>query len=614
MSGLQKKLSLGFGGLLLIIIVIGTQSILQLTRLGESIDVILRENYRSVIACQQMKEALARIDSGVLFILLGDRDKGDELVSRSMLSFEEALKAELDNITLAGEGEKAVRVRRLYGEYKTILENVMIPNVAPAFRRHVYFSEALPIFQEIKDTADEILRMNQENMNEANNKARLKAASARQRMYVLLLAGVIVAVGFFFFSSRWILRPINRLIKSADEIGHGNLDLVIQNESRDEIGRLSEAFNNMAASLREFRRSNQTKLFRIERLTQRVFDRLPDAVAVLDLDGRVEIATEFARDVFGLKTNVMVRELGIPFVSDVFQRTLNGGLKTVSDDKKSVIQQFVKGEERFFQPEITPIMDNEQQPTGAILVLKDITQLLQQNEMKKGIISTVSHQLKTPLTSIQMAIHVLLEEKIGSLTEKQVELLLAAREDSDRLHAILIDLLDISRIESGKAAMHFQKWDPNALTLNAVDLFKSAAHDKGVDIKTELKSDLPEVWADEKQIGHVFSNLISNALRYTDPGGNITISATADNSYVIFKVTDTGKGIPQEFLKSIFEQFFRIPDQDGQTGSGLGLAIVKEIIEAHGGTVNAESTEGRGSTFIFTLKRADKSAKEEVDI
>jgi len=614
MSGLQKKLSLGFGGLLLIIIIIGVQSILQLTMLGESIDVILRENYRSVIACQQMKEALERIDSGVLFVLLGDRDKGDELVSRNLRSFENALKTELDNITLPKEGEKARRVRQLYVEYKTILESVIAPNVAPMFRRHAYFSGVLPIFQEIKDTADEILRMNQENMNAANDKARLKAASARKRMYILLFAGTVVAVGFFFFTSRWILLPIKRLIKSADEIGHGNLDLVVQNESRDEIGRLSEAFNSMAASLREFRRSNQAKLFRIEHLTQRIFDRLPDAVAVLDLDGRVEIATELARDVFGLKTNATIRELRIPLVFDIFQQALTSGLKTVPDNNKTMIQQFVKGEEKFYQPEVTPILDGEQQPTGAILVLKDMTQLLQQNEMKKGIMSTVSHQLKTPLTSIQMAIHVLLEEKIGSLTEKQVELLLAAREDSDRLHTILIDLLDISRIESGKAVMHFQKWNPNVLVFNAVDLFTLTAHDKGVDIKTELKSDLPEVWADEKQISHVFSNLISNALRYTYPGGKITVSATTDDSNVIFKVTDTGKGIPQEFLKSIFEQFFRIPDQDRQTGSGLGLAIVKEIVEAHGGTVNAESTEGRGSTFIFTLKRADKSTKEEIDI
>jgi len=614
MSGLQKKLSLGFGGLLLIIIIIGVQSILQLTMLGESIDVILRENYRSVIACQQMKEALERIDSGVLFVLLGDRDKGDELVSRNLRSFENALKTELDNITLPKEGEKARRVRQLYVEYKTILESVIAPNVAPMFRRHAYFSGVLPIFQEIKDTADEMLRMNQENMNAANDKARLKAASARKRMYILLFAGTVVAVGFFFFTSRWILLPIKRLIKSADEIGHGNLDLVVQNESRDEIGRLSEAFNSMAASLREFRRSNQAKLFRIEHLTQRIFDRLPDAVAVLDLDGRVEIATELARDVFGLKTNATIRELRIPLVFDIFQQALTSGLKTVPDNNKTMIQQFVKGEEKFYQPEVTPILDGEQQPTGAILVLKDMTQLLQQNEMKKGIMSTVSHQLKTPLTSIQMAIHVLLEEKIGSLTEKQVELLLAAREDSDRLHTILIDLLDISRIESGKAVMHFQKWNPNVLVFNAVDLFTLTAHDKGVDIKTELKSDLPEVWADEKQISHVFSNLISNALRYTYPGGKITVSATTDDSNVIFKVTDTGKGIPQEFLKSIFEQFFRIPDQDRQTGSGLGLAIVKEIVEAHGGTVNAESTEGRGSTFIFTLKRADKSTKEEIDI
>lgn len=612
MSGLQKKLFLGFGGLLLIILIIGSQSIIQLTMLGGSIDVILRENYRSVVACQEMKEALERIDSGILFVIVGKEKKGRELVSRNQVFFEKALNTELNNITLPGEGEKAARIRDLYEQYKTGLECVKALGMTASLRRNAYFSEILPTFQQIKDAADEILWMNQQNMNEANDRARFKAASARKQMYILLLAGMIVAAGFFFFTSRWILRPINRLIRSADEIGRGNLDLVVKSESHDEIGHLSEAFDGMAANLREFRRSNRAKLSRIERLTQRVFDRLPDAVVILDLEGRVEVATELARDVFGMKVDIRMQELELPLVSNTFQRAISSGLKTIPDSGKAIMQRFVGGEERFFQPEVTPILDSDQQPTGAVLVMKDLTQLLQQSEMKKGIVSTVSHQLKTPLTSIRMAIHVLLEEKIGPLVEKQVELLLAAREDSDRLYDILNDLLDISRIESGRVVMHFKKIVPNTLVRSAADLFTLSALDKGVSIKTELSSEQPEVWADETQIGHVFSNLLSNALRYTDPGGEITVSSVADKNWVTFKVTDTGKGIPPEYLNNIFERFFRIPDQNRETGSGLGLSIVKEIVETHGGTVNAESAEGKGSAFMFTLLRADMFAKEEI--
>ncbi|HEX2965422.1 MAG TPA: HAMP domain-containing protein, partial [Syntrophorhabdaceae bacterium] len=475
MSGLQKKLSLGFGVLLLIVIIIGSQSIVELTKLGDSIDVILRENYNSVVACQKMKESLERIDSGILFVLLGDRMRGKELIERNFTLFEDALKVELNNITLPGEGKKAIDIKKLYEQYKALVDKVILPGAPISFQKKTYFQELFPIFQVIKDNADEVLQMNQRNMNEANEAARLKAAFSRKVMYVLLLAGIMVASAFFLLTTRWILRPINRLIKSAEEIGRGNLDLVIDSSSRDEIGRLSEAFNSMAAGLREFRRSDHARLFYIEHLTQRVFDRLPEAVVVLDADGNVEIATEIARNIFGLKVNANLRDLKLPLASNIFQRAAASGFKTVPEGKETVIQQFLNGVEKFFQPEATPILNEERQFTGAVLLLKDVTDSLQQNEMKKGIVSTVSHQLKTPLTSIRMAIHVLLEEKVGPLSEKQVELLLAAQEDSDRLYNILSNLLDISRIESGGAGMSFRKEDANELALDAVDSFAFAA-------------------------------------------------------------------------------------------------------------------------------------------
>ena len=258
-----------------------------------------------------------------------------------------------------------------------------------------------------------------------------------------------------------------------------------------------------------------------------------------------------------------------------------------------------------------PILDSERQPTGVVLVLQDVTQIRQQDEIKRGLISTVSHQLKTPLTSIRMAIHLLLEEKVGHLTEKQVELLLAAREDSDRLHNILNNLLDISRIESGKTKMEFRAVSPNSLQMEALEPFWRAAHDQGVTLKVEVPGDLPEVWADPTRIYYVFGNLLSNALKYTPAGGKVTVSARAEKNEVRFSISDTGKGIPGQYLPRIFEQFFRVPDQEKESGAGLGLAIVKEIIEAHGGTVGVESQEGKGSTFIFTLRTVDQTSNAE---
>jgi len=207
MTGLRQKFSLGFGVLLLIILIIGIQSVIQLTKLGESIDVILRENYRSVLACQQMKEALERVDSGILFELLGYTQKGDELVRKNELVFEVALQVELNNITLPGEGEKANHLQNLFSQYKTVLKKVEDSKTPIHVRRDAYFTDLFPLFLQIKETAGEILRMNQQNMSDANDLARNRAAAARRQMYILLVAGTIVAIGFIFFAGRWILRP-----------------------------------------------------------------------------------------------------------------------------------------------------------------------------------------------------------------------------------------------------------------------------------------------------------------------------------------------------------------------------------------------------------------------
>jgi NtrC-family two-component system sensor histidine kinase KinB len=611
MLGLRQKLSLGFGGLLLIILIIGIQSIIYLTRLGSSIDVILRENYRSVIACQEMKEALERMDSGILFISLGEKQQGTELIQKNQTVFERALQLELNNITLPGEGEKAHRLKDLFQQYKETLHEIQGPETSMGQKRDAYFNKLFPLFLQIKQTADTILQVNQKNMSDANNWARSNAAAAKRQMYILLLAGMIVAVGFVLFTGRWILKPVNRLIRSAQEIKQGNLELVIQSNSRDEIGQLSKTFNEMASALRESRRSDQKKLVRIQRATEQAFNSLPDAVAIVDPGGKVEVATETARNVFGLKPDRQIRSLPYRWMGEIFTEALGTGRTAEMKGGQRIVQQFVDGEEHYFRPEAIPILGSDVQPAGIVIVLQDVTQEREQEEMKRGIISTVSHQLKSPLTSVRMAIHLLLEEKVGSLTPQQVELLVAAREDSDRLHSILNDLLDISRIESGKVQMNFRSVPPHTMVLEALEPFEMDFKDRGVALGTELPIDLPEAWADTVRMNHVFANLLSNALRYTPPGGKVTVLAKADEDRVHFSISDTGKGIPEEYLSRIFEQFFRVPDQGAETGAGLGLAIVKDIVEAHGGTVKVKSRLGQGSTFTFTLRRADQVSEEE---
>ena len=607
---LRQKLALGFGGLLVIIAAIGIHNITRITALGQSIDVILRENYRSVLACQEMKDALERMDSGAVFVLLGAEQKGNDQIAQNEARFEKALQVELGNITVPGEGEKAERLKQLFGQFRSDIKVMANPAFGREARRKTYFDELLPLFQRIEETADAILRMNQENMVAMDARARRQAQSVRGQMYLMLLAATVIAAGFLFLTGKWILRPLTRLTDSAKEIRKGNLDLVVPGGSGDEIGQLSEAFNEMTASLREFRRNGQARLLRIQRSTQQAFDSLPEAIAVLNPEGEVEVATAAARDVFGLKPKVRVPDLPYPWMADLFEEALRKGRTVELEGTGAVVQQFVRNEERFYRPNAVPILDPGGEPAGVVLILHDVTQQRQLDEKKSGAVSAVSHQLKTPLTSIRMAIHLLLEEKVGGLTLKQSDLLVAAGEDAERLNTIIDELLDIGRIESGKSRMDLRPVPPIDLVSREMEANRSAARDGGVSLAVDLPATLPQVWVDPARVAHVFANLLSNALKYTLPGGKVTLSAKAEREFVRFQVTDTGVGIPEKFLPRIFEQFFRVPDQGSGTGVGLGLAIVKDIVEAHGGTVGVESREGTGSTFHFTLRTADRSAME----
>jgi signal transduction histidine kinase len=319
----------------------------------------------------------------------------------------------------------------------------------------------------------------------------------------------------------------------------------------------------------------------------------------------VDLSTESARNIFGLKQGENIKDLSFHWMYELWNEVIQHGRIAALKGADSVIQNFVHGEEHFFHPKAIPILDEGKQLAGIVLYMMDVTSQRLQDDLKRGVISTVSHQLKTPLTSIRMVVHLLLEEKVGPLNEKQVELLLAAREDSERLYKILVDLLDISRIESGRIKMECRATTPFMLARDACESFQKEANERLIDLYCDVPEDLPQVLADISRIRHVWGNLLSNALRYTAAGGKIKITANADKSMVLFRISDTGQGIPAEYLPRIFDKFFRGPERDKETGAGLGLAIVKEIIEAHGGTISVESTVGKGTTFSFTLRRAD---------
>ncbi len=252
-----------------------------------------------------------------------------------------------------------------------------------------------------------------------------------------------------------------------------------------------------------------------------------------------------------------------------------------------------------------PIVAENKTPVGVTLVLADVTNLRRLDEMKSGLLAVVSHELKTPLTSIRMATLLLLERRIGALVPKQIELLEAARDDAERLCMIIENLLDIGRLESGRAMMDLKAVSVSQLVDGATEIMASTFRDRAVTLKTAIPSDLPKVLADPARIDHVFTNLLGNALKFSGPGGVVTVSASRNQGEILIYVEDTGIGIPESFHEQIFDRFFRVPNPEAPSGAGLVLAIAREIVEAHGGRLWLErSVEGVGSTFAFTLQAA----------
>jgi signal transduction histidine kinase/HAMP domain-containing protein len=613
MLGIRQKLILGFGGLSVLVGAIGLLTMAKISVLGRSIDVILRENYKSVVACQSMKEALERIDSGVLLSFMERPEEGRRLIEENRRVFAAALETELDNITLTGEREQARRLPGLFDAFTAATDEAADLSLPLDRRRTLYLDQAYPRFLELKGLAQEILDMNQANMVQANDRARTQAAAAHRQLLLVILTAAAVALVYSLSVRRWILWPLRRLTVFADEARRGNLDLVLQPKGRDEIGRLAQAFNDMAEGLRALRRQDRLEVQRTRRATEEVFKAMPAPIAILDPQGRVELATEPADRLFGLKSGVDARLLGEEKLTALIQQALAENRPAEArDGAAGFLQRFDGLQERLFHPLVLPLSTGggPGEPDGLAVVLLDVTHLHEQLELKRSVVATVSHQLKTPLTALRMSLHMLLDESMGDLNPKQAELLLAARDESERLVRIVHDLLDIDRIESGRSLMTLRPAEPAGLIRAAVDRHFSEARDRGVALIPAFALDLPRVLADESRLSLVFDNLLSNALRYTGPGGSIRIEAEADPAGVRFRVRDTGQGIPGEHLDKVFTPFFRAPGQDPGSGVGLGLAIVRETIRHHGGEVGVESEPGRGTTIWFTLPAADEEGAD----
>ena len=265
----------------------------------------------------------------------------------------------------------------------------------------------------------------------------------------------------------------------------------------------------------------------------------------------------------------------------------------------SVLRLAVDGSERAFRLRTTPMRDNGSRLLGAVTLLEDITHLREIDRLKSEFIATASHELRTPLTSVQMGVHLLLEGAVGELNDKQTEVLTACRDDCERLDKLMRDLLDLSRIEAGESQPELKTVRTREFIINATEDLRPQVESKGLAFRVLVPVGLPDVRIDPSQIERVLANLVVNAIRYTKQG-EITIGAGTRGNVVAVSVSDTGTGIPAEYLPHIFDKFVQVPGA-ATGGAGLGLAISRLIVEAHGGQISVQSQLDHGSTFTFTL-------------
>ncbi|MEO7425136.1 MAG: ATP-binding protein [Fibrobacteria bacterium] len=604
MLGLRQKLLIAFAGLSFLLITVAGLGTVVIERVSQSFDRIFRENLTSINASQEMRQAAEKLNQAALESLWENSELDTGLVREETDAFSGNLAFQRGNVTVTGEKPVTDSLEAAWKGFLGRYAALETGKLSLAERRAHYLREVRPFYRVIQAQARSIADLNSRNILSADGQVRGEARAARRAMTLLLTSGAVLVVLFFYLLGKAILQPLKALTRSTREIERGNLDLTLQVRSRDELGQLAGAFNAMTSRLREFRRTDQAKLMRTQRTTQMAINSLPDAVAVISAEGSIEMSNDPAQSLFGIKPGTHVDSLGLDWLAPLFRKVGTQLRPFIPEGYQSAIQVFPGGKERFFLPHLIPIVDESRFLNGMTLVLADVTELRKLDESKSDLLATVSHELKTRLTSVRMAVHLLLDDKVGDLNPRQADLLVTAREDTERLHAIIEGLLDIGRIRSGNLKMKVQPMDPQGMILQSADSVRHAFQDKGIKLDSEAAGDLPKVSADPSRVHLILANLLANALKYTPAGGRVDIRATAQDDGVCFSVADTGVGIPAEDLPRVFEKFYRGAGQGDRGGAGLGLAIAKEVVEAHGGEMSVESAEGKGTTISFTLKTA----------
>ena len=613
---LRKKIFLGYGITLGLMIVILIWAFLHLQELGQASDAILRENYRSILAAENMVYALERQDSAILLILLGFEEEGWKQFRENEGQFFQWLGRAKDNITIEGEDKIVSSIEGGYSAYLNQVSEIKpIAISGPRKTATLYHETILPSFLEVRKMCIRLREINQETMYRASDRASFIARRAIWSMAIIGLAAMGIGIGFSLFLSNLLVRPVQQMMQATQKISEGNYDVEVAVKSSDELGRLTGQFNSMAQKLKAFHDLNIEQIMAEKRKSESVIRSIDDGIVVIDADYKVTDINPMAGSILQIEPEKVVNRHFLEVVNNeqlftYLKQAIETGKAPQMDEKQNVISAEREEGRRHYQFSIIPVHRRSGPLLGVVLLLRDVTRLAELDRLKSEFVMTASHELRTPLTSIGMSIDLLLESAPTKLNDKEQQLLSAAHEDLQRLRGLVNNLLDLSKIEAGKMEMEVSSRPVRPLFERVAESFRLPAEQKGVAFSFDVPESLPNMKGDGNKITWVLTNLISNALHFTPRGGSIGLSAEVFGPFIQITVSDNGPGIPYEYQSKIFDKFVQVKSSRALGGSGLGLAISKEIVRAHGGTIWLDSVPGAGSTFRFTVP-IDTLGKED---
>ncbi len=571
---IKTKLTLGVGLLFLLIIFLSVMGAAYISELKNDTDSILTANYNSLEYSRNMLIAL------------------EDDAKKAQKDFEVNLQRQEKNITELGEPAVTAAIRNNFESFK---QNGSDSLLEGEIRKNIFL----------------LMEMNMEAIKRKSETAKITADKA---VFWVLLSGTmcfLIAFVLLVNLPSNIANPISELTESIKQIAEENYAQRVHFESHSEFGQLASSFNTMAAKLEEYNNSNLANLMMEKKRIETLINNMHDPVIGLDENLVVIFANEEEIKISGLKkeefigksaTDLSVRN---DLIRTLIQDIIPG--EEIRDTKQSPIKIFSGNKESYFEKEtlnisITPTGETTAILVGHVVFLRNVTSYKELDFAKTNFISTVSHEFKTPISSIKMSLDLLENDRIGKLNEEQKHLIEGIKDDANRLLKITGELLNMSQVESGNIQLSIQQADPKEILLYAISTTKTQADQKQITFELDCPNNTPRVMADSEKTAWVLTNLLSNAIRYSYENSIIYLTIREHEDKVEISVHDTGQGIAPEYKDKIFDRYFRVPGTKKE-GTGLGLAISKEFIEAQGGKITVDSEFGSGSTFTVTLNK-----------